>query len=693
MSNRISDAIKELADISIGSSESNHYADFVFSRDVFKVQSYNTNINSDNEDLDCTNEFNVSNISIEPTFCEDNSDDDETSIRSSLSQDLSMSENEIIAQNNTLFNQSLMASPRDVNVAVVSSCSKSVKFASDKSDSYLNDYTAFKSETPLKNEISDSINIYNRNRILLESISESQKSNISSQQLQALLKNGELRNVLLELLTISEKDSSPSLVDSKIKFRERKIQLDRLRYDKQLSKRKNMTKSYNKLSTPKDNQKLINSKSDPNLNVSQQSASSPSSLVSTMVTGVMSSTLPKDLRYAKTTKSSTMAAKEGENGLAEKLVKPPKLGTECIQLPNGHLEKLHVKNTGGENHFMYIGGRYEKLRMRIKATDNHEDWDISNKHNFSGLFYDRNEYMVSSASQSLENRHLLITEENALDKLFVNKIKLTKKSRPQLAQLETFSKKYFIGFICVVYDVHLRVLGTYDYKKEEFLPGVTICPSHLEKRKRRANDNQYANLLEIDFMKLPKNAFAVIPVLYDSSPQHAIFPEVHLQCNMSVITERNNNDTKIDLNTSVASKRGAHRVKASTSSSILSGPKSTTNKISLKRRDSYWEEPLQKIVENDFTTENSLDLNLQDEFDLNELSENEVENDNDSLFSIEKEEIKKKVDESSLWNTWVHINSFLACRNAHSIGVSMGFEGVKNATDDNDNDTKSKVIK
>ena len=85
MSDRISDALKELADISIGSSESNHYADFVFSRDVFKVQSYNSNINRDNEDLDCTNEFNVSNISIEPTFCEDNSDDDETSIRSSLS--------------------------------------------------------------------------------------------------------------------------------------------------------------------------------------------------------------------------------------------------------------------------------------------------------------------------------------------------------------------------------------------------------------------------------------------------------------------------------------------------------------------------------------------------------------------------------------------------------------------------------
>jgi hypothetical protein len=91
-------------------------------------------------------------------------------------------------------------------------------------------------------------------------------------------------------------------------------------------------------------------------------------------------------------------------------------------------------------------------------------------------------------------------------------------------QYGEFSKKFSVGYIVVVLDIHMQIMGTYDCTSGMFMPGLTLTPAFLTKKiaKSKLKFNR-ANLMEIEFNRLPPETFAVVPVLLDESyihPQH-----------------------------------------------------------------------------------------------------------------------------------------------------------------------------
>ena len=131
-------------------------------------------------------------------------------------------------------------------------------------------------------------------------------------------------------------------------------------------------------------------------------------------------------------------------------------------------------------------------------------------------------------------KKLLISHDEAYDFLYINRMKLLRKVRPHLAQMDVFCNKYFMSFICLVFDLKMQLLGSYDHKLGKYFPGVVVCPPHAQKQKRRRDTHRYSNILEIDFNKLPVDTFAVVPVVCDVSPRTAEFPGVHLQLDVAV---------------------------------------------------------------------------------------------------------------------------------------------------------------
>jgi hypothetical protein len=91
-------------------------------------------------------------------------------------------------------------------------------------------------------------------------------------------------------------------------------------------------------------------------------------------------------------------------------------------------------------------------------------------------------------------------------------------------QYSEFSKKLSIGYVVVVLDMHMQLMGTFDCAVGVFIPGLVMTPAFLTKKiaKSKLSFNR-ANLMEIDFNKLPPESFAVVPVFMDESyihPQH-----------------------------------------------------------------------------------------------------------------------------------------------------------------------------
>ena len=227
---------------------------------------------------------------------------------------------------------------------------------------------------------------------------------------------------------------------------------------------------------------------------------------------------------------------------------PPKLCTDYPNIPIDGIHRLNEVNLTGDNYLIPLEPCEEKLRLRIKATDCSSDWEYSNRMDFFGLHFSRSEFMeFPRAAQrekgsSLEfddgeiggKRKLLINHEDAYEFLYVNRSKFLKKTKPHVAQLNAFVHKYFLGFTFLVFDMKMQLLGTFDHKLGKHCPGITVCPPHLNKRKRRSDDHRFANLFEVDFAKLPPDVFAIVPVIYDDSPMQAKFPELHLQFDLSL---------------------------------------------------------------------------------------------------------------------------------------------------------------
>jgi hypothetical protein len=249
-----------------------------------------------------------------------------------------------------------------------------------------------------------------------------------------------------------------------------------------------------------------------------------------------------------------LAERELETGLLdttpslEHAPPPPKLCTDCPNIPTAGIELLNEMDQTGNNFLIPLEPFEEKLRMRIKATDCPADWEYSNRMDFFGLHFSRSEFMeFPRAAQRQTGSHLelddheagakrklLINDEDAYEFLYVNRSKFLKKTKPHVAQLNSFVHKYFLGFTFLVFDMKMQLIGTYDHKLGKNCPGISVCPPHLHKRKRRPDDHRFANLFEIEFSKLPEEVFAIVPVIYDDSPLPAEFPELQLQCDLSL---------------------------------------------------------------------------------------------------------------------------------------------------------------
>lgn len=73
------------------------------------------------------------------------------------------------------------------------------------------------------------------------------------------------------------------------------------------------------------------------------------------------------------------------------------------------------------------------------------------------------------------------------------------KCHPANEQARRFWKNFSMGFVCVVVDVQMRILGTYDMSLEKFLPGIELAPPFLNpwRPQRLSSAPTRANVLKV----------------------------------------------------------------------------------------------------------------------------------------------------------------------------------------------------
>ena len=95
-------------------------------------------------------------------------------------------------------------------------------------------------------------------------------------------------------------------------------------------------------------------------------------------------------------------------------------------------------------------------------------------------------------------------------------------------QMRKFFGSFRLEFICLVLDIHMQVIGTYDVSLRKYIPGLDLGPDFLRRETphqpqqstAQHNDEHYynhANVLEINFNDLPKQVFAIVPMFMDES--------------------------------------------------------------------------------------------------------------------------------------------------------------------------------
>lgn len=155
-------------------------------------------------------------------------------------------------------------------------------------------------------------------------------------------------------------------------------------------------------------------------------------------------------------------------------------------------------------------------------------------------FSSRQSVVESNKDTNVSTKYIkLVKKDEAKTRLFP-KFFREYKSISELT-MQRFINTFSIGTLCIVYDSQMQVLGTYNYKLNTFLPGLTMGPSHLRKYHPRDFENRFGgNVFEIDFTVLPVNAFIVVPILFDEAilqrPETAdeilYSPEIKYRCGL-----------------------------------------------------------------------------------------------------------------------------------------------------------------
>ena len=224
--------------------------------------------------------------------------------------------------------------------------------------------------------------------------------------------------------------------------------------------------------------------------------------------------------------------------IADKFIaspQPPKLSTSCPTLSVTEIETLQAEdlfsklfeekkdviNTAAKvkgkvkekQNMVYLPLSANKLRVTVSA-DADDHWHQNHKSACKARTYYRHDICQGGSIQDLNP---LIQPEELKKILFEKEGCCSDESSPQNL-LRHFISSFRFDFICLVIDLQMQIIGTYDVSLGKYLPGLDIGFDYFN-RKERENSfySKRTNLIEIDFTKLPDNLFAIVPVFLDDS--------------------------------------------------------------------------------------------------------------------------------------------------------------------------------
>lgn len=186
---------------------------------------------------------------------------------------------------------------------------------------------------------------------------------------------------------------------------------------------------------------------------------------------------------------------------------PPPLCTEGPQLSFSGVDELHERSVEGSCEFEAIPAHVRSVILNVTSiTSGSEEWEVTNRQAFPDAFFSRKDlFYTVDGTNSVERT-------SAARSALFSKVDYRKVPR-HFMDYNGFMHRYCLGFVCLVFDMRLQVIGTYDMQLGAVLPGITICPLRKVTEKVRKS----ASLLRIDFSALPRNVFAIAPVLFDQA--------------------------------------------------------------------------------------------------------------------------------------------------------------------------------
>jgi hypothetical protein len=252
------------------------------------------------------------------------------------------------------------------------------------------------------------------------------------------------------------------------------------------------------------------------------------------------------------------------------LPQPPKLSTDCPNLSVIGIENLQASDTFIDHNFVgdkkkvstvdeeeegkresmddlvYLPPSAKSIRMTITA-DIDSQWRQSHKRDIQS--YGRSDLYLSGSIRDSKpliqpaalKRHIFqqtdgdITGTGIGSLLSIKKGSRKNSAEPQrnaLAEMRSFITTFKLDFICLVIDLHMQIIGTYDVSLGKYITGLDIGPAFLSKKDTSNSSSSsgssfkkqgsskletHANLFELDLENLPENVFAVVPIILDDS--------------------------------------------------------------------------------------------------------------------------------------------------------------------------------
>jgi hypothetical protein len=144
-------------------------------------------------------------------------------------------------------------------------------------------------------------------------------------------------------------------------------------------------------------------------------------------------------------------------------------------------------------------------------------WLSSAKHDDRDVAFNRAHYL---SKKSLFHRVNLKGTVCKLQGRLFSEMAQNSKCRPAELQAQRFLHKFKLNFVCLVLDIRMQVVKMLDPSVQAYnsVPGLNIFPDFLNPNIHIDRDDPdciRSNLLEITMSQLPRDTFAVVPVLLD----------------------------------------------------------------------------------------------------------------------------------------------------------------------------------